>query len=242
MFCDLVFPAHDAQEIISGEYIDPNMLPTKKCVLSYLDDLALWGDNMDLYMKAILGLLIDISNTSVLLSPSKCVFLGISDGQGSISWLGYDIDSSGKYKPSSDRRAKLNQLQRPVNLKQLMSVIGFFNYHSNLYGEYGRDIKQLYAALTRNSKCKGKDFMLEQSELDAFERIKQALSEDLTLYLPRKGESLFLEFDANASCASSVLYCIDPERNFKKVVSYYHKIFPAYLRENICNRLDYAQT
>ena len=89
----------------------------------YLDDIILYGQTkQDLYDT--LNVMFDRLRTSNLkLKPKKCAFL-----KDSIEFLGFEVTRSGIIC-SEKHIEDVKNLQKPTNVKELQSYLGFLNFY-----------------------------------------------------------------------------------------------------------------
>ena len=81
--------------------------------LCYLDDILVWGENWDIFVKRLKTILEKIRNAGLALGPSKCR-IGVTE----VSYLGCTI-MNGMVKISKQRVEQLRKIERPENVKAL---------------------------------------------------------------------------------------------------------------------------
>lgn len=115
-----------------------------------------------------------------------------------VSWLGYDIDENG-IRIGAERVQALQNLARPGNPKQLMSVLGLFNYLSSHIVNYAKLAKPL-RDLQKAEKWK----WTEECE-KAFNKIKEVIVHAPTIGFLDPHKELYLHTDASQDAIAGIL-------------------------------------
>ena len=216
--------------IVRREEINPHMLSDERSASPYIDDIIGYSRDNESFFRDTLSLFIDIHNTGLKLSVQKSSIGAVMHGIGSIDHLGMTIYGDGSYHGSEKRSAKLETLMQPRNFKELQQCMGLFVYHSPFYPFWASDSYALYKAMPRAAKD-GKKFKLTDEERDCFEKIKRNMLCKQKLYLPRKGDILYIHTDSSGYCAAAVIYAIDEQTHERRYVAFFSKLYPAYIRD-----------
>ena len=182
--------------------------------LCYLDDILVWGENWDIFIKRLKRIFEKVRAAKLALSPKKCK-VGVEE----VSYLGCTI-RSGMVKISEQRVAQLREIERPVNVKALRSALGAFSYVQRWIPGLAEISKPLYDALTDKPYAR-----LEwTSKMDeAFQSIKQLIADSVSLMLPDMEKRFTLVTDCSQTAIGAMLAQRDPEEGKRlKPVAFYH--------------------
>ena len=182
--------------------------------LCYLDDVLIWGETWDVFMKRLRKVLDKIRSAGLALGPKKCK-VGVQE----VSYLGYTI-KEGMVKISEQRVAQIRQIERPRNVRELRSALGAFAYVQRWIPGLAEIAKPLYNGLSDKPYAR-LDWTSEMDE--GFETIKQMVADAVALSLPHMEKRFTLVTDCSKEAAGAMLSQVD-ERNSGKLkpVAFFH--------------------
>ena len=164
------------------------------CVLAYLDDIIVIGEDVGECRRNLAGVLERIRRANLKLKPSKCELF-----KTEISYLGHIVSANGVATDPKKIKA-VQEWAVPLYVTDVRGFLGFCNY-------YRRFIKD-YITLTRPLNgllCKDSDRVWRAHHTKAFKALKEALTAAPLLALPRDGEPFFLDTDASSYGIGGVL-------------------------------------
>lgn len=162
----------------------------------YLDDLIVFGNNMHQHNKNLIKVLERLRKVNLKLNPNKCEFF-----KREILYLGHIISSEG-ILPDPKKTLAIEKYPIPKTADETKRFVAFANY----YRKYIPNFADMAEPLTRLSK-KGVAFEWNASCQEAFEKLKQALSNPPVLQFPDfSAENQFiLKVDASGKALGAVL-------------------------------------
>jgi hypothetical protein len=158
----------------------------RKDALAYLDDLLLMSDTKD-YMFQIIDEFHDLLRQSGMkAAPDKTEFF-----LRKVKYLGHMISGQG-ISPVESRIKALKEMKTPCNKKDVMRVIGCFNFYSKYIKNLYVDCKPLFE-LTRNN------VKFEWTEIHdkIFNDIKDKLTADTALAVPNTKYPFYIHVDSS---------------------------------------------
>ena len=164
------------------------------CVLAYLDDIIVIGEDVSECRRNLAGVLERIRKANLKLKPSKCELF-----KTEISYLGHIVSANGVATDPKKIRA-VQEWAVPLYVTDVRGFLGFCNY-------YRRFIKD-YTSLARplnGLTCKDSDRVWRAHHTKAFKALKEALTAAPLLALPREGDPFYLDTDASAYGIGGVL-------------------------------------
>ena len=95
-----------------------------KIVMSYLDDLIVWGTDEDDFLNNLRTLLVRLRERNITLNPDKCSF-----GMTKVEFVGHTIDGlTGQTHFTRDKLDRVRDFPRPETKGELKQFIGLANY------------------------------------------------------------------------------------------------------------------
>ena len=182
--------------------------------LCYLDDVLVWGETWDIFVKRLRKVLEKIRGAGLALGVGKCSF-----GMNEVSYLGCTI-KEGMVKISEQRVAQIRQIKRPENVRGLRSAIGAFSYVQRWIPGLAEIAKPLYDALTNKPYARLK-WSLEMEK--AFEAIKKMIADAVGLFLPQMDKKFTLVTDASQNATGAML-AQEVEGKLRPVAFYHHTL------------------
>ena len=185
--------------------------------LCYLDDILVWGETWEIFVKRLRRVLEKIRDAGLVLGVGKCMF-----GVNEVSYLGCTI-KQGMVKISEQRVAQIRMIKRPENVRGLRSAIGAFSYVQRWVPGLAEIAKPLYDALTDKPYARLK---WSKAMEDAFETIKQMIADSIGLYLPQMDRKFTLVTDASLTATGAMLAQED-DGKLRPVAFFHHTLAKA---------------
>lgn len=163
-------------------------------VISYQDDILVWGSNQESHDARLKDALKLIKEHGLKINKEKSVF-----NQRSIQFLGFEISESG-IRPLKKKAEEISGMEEPRDLKQLQSFIGMVDF----YGRCVRNLASLKEPLTNLTRS-GVSWTWGKREKEAFTKIKERLSQAAELKPFNPKDKIILTTDASPSGLGAVL-------------------------------------
>ena len=122
----------------------------------------------------------------------------------------------------------IQKLQPPTNVKGCKSFYGLVNYLSTFCRHLQKLLKPIYD-LTR----KGRPFVLQEEQQQAFDTIKERMTNPPILYLPKPGGRFILYCDSSRTHTGSSLWQVQEGKS--RLIGYASKSFPVPAQILQCN-------
>ena len=161
----------------------------------YLDDIIIAHEDLDSHLVKLRQVLERLVQFNLKCRLSKCHF-----SSNSATFLGYQLSSSGCGK-LEDNVTKIRLFPRPNTRKKVRSFLGLGNFYRRFVKDYARIAKPLTNLTSSKSPFKWTDECTE-----SFERLREALAEDIILKYPNMQESFHLTTDASDISIGAVLH------------------------------------
>lgn len=168
------------------------------CCFPYVDDILIASSSIETHLVDIESVLQRIHQHGISLNLDKCIF-----AQKEISFLGHNISSLG-IKPIEDKLQSITDFPKPHTIKELQRFIGMVNFYRRFI-PHTAHIQAPLNAIT-GSKNTIIKWTLEQDV--AFENMKKALKDAVTLFHPHPNAQLTLHTDASDRALGGVLHQI----------------------------------
>ena len=182
--------------------------------LCYLDDVLIWGETWDVFVKRLRRVLDRIRSSGLALGAGKCK-VGVEE----VSYLGCTI-KHGMVRISEQRVTQIRGIERPANVRGLRSALGAFGYVQRWIPGLAQLARPLYDAITDKPYAR-----LQWSEKmdDAFEVIKNMIADAVALSLPRMEKRFTLVTDCSMYAAGAMLAQEDERAQGRlKPVAFFH--------------------
>lgn len=180
-------------------------LTFEKCFI-YLDDLIVFGRNLDAHNKNLTDVFERLRKVNLKLNPGKCNFL-----QKEILYLGHVVSAEG-VKPDPEKITVLQNYPIPETADEVKRFVAFCNYYRKFIPKFA----EITLPLNKLSR-KGEDFIWSEECQNAFEILKTSMITPPILQFPDFSESnkFILQTDASGTAVGAVL-C----NNNRKPVAY----------------------
>ncbi|GJT52264.1 retrotransposon-related protein [Tanacetum coccineum] len=165
----------------------------RKFVLVFFDDILVFSKDMTEHAKHLELVLDTMESQQLYAKMSKCVF-----GTTQVEYLGHVISGKG-VSTDSTKVQVMRDWPTPVNIKKLRGFLGLTGYYRRFIKNYAAISRPLTALLKKNS--------FEWSDLaqQAFDNLKEAMSNAPVLALPNFQQAFVVETDASEEGIGAVL-------------------------------------
>lgn len=121
-------------------------------------------------------------------------------GYDSVEMLGHIIED-GQVKPVPGKLEAIRKLEPPTSTKQVKSFLGLIGFYRRFICNFAKISKPMVALLSKNAKWEWK-----APQQEAFEKLKQALLDAGSLYLPQLGGKYRIYTDFSADAVGAILH------------------------------------
>jgi hypothetical protein len=155
----------------------------------YLDDVAIFSETWEEHLRHVDIILKKIASARLTIKPSKCKF-----AQNCVKYLGHMV-GGGCRTPTEAKIQAVLDFPTPENKTQIRQFLGLSGY----YAKYIKEYAIIAEPLTRALKGKNRKEKVEWSaECDqAFQTLKQKLTEKPVLYAPDYSKEFVIQTDAS---------------------------------------------
>ena len=190
-------------------------------LVAFLDDLLLASDDVESHLFRLEYVLQRFKDANMKLTPNKCHFL-----KAEVKYVGLTISEAG-LRITDDRIAAVKALQAPTTIKEVQSVLGFFNYNRKFVPKFAALAKPIYDLLGN-----GKGFQWSKECQTAFEDIKEEIANAITLSFPDLDDPLDsyqVKLDAsNRGLGAELTQIVKGER---RTIAFFSQKVPKHKRE-----------
>lgn len=166
-----------------------------KCLI-YLDDLIIFGRNLDEHNRNLISIFSRLRNVNLKLNPSKCEFL-----KKQILYLGHIISSEG-LSPDPEKVAVIKNYPRPSSSDEVKRFVAFANYYRKFIPNFANIV------IPMNKLCKQNVVFDWTDDCEkSFLLLKDALVSPPILDFPDFSDSntFILQTDSSGFAVGSVL-------------------------------------
>ena len=171
--------------------------------LIYLDDVTVFSKTFDDHPHHLAEVSDSFREANIKLKPSKCMF-----GQSKVAYLGHVISSNG-ICPDPEKI----KFPVPTNMRQIRSFLGLANY----YRRFVKDFAKIASPLHDLTK-KAQRFYWDDDCQQAFEHLKQILTEAPILAFPNYELPFYIYVDASADGLGATQE--QQQNEFSRVIAY----------------------
>ena len=204
-------------------------LETRKHCEAIMDDHLLFTPMKKAHMAKLEDLLKALLKNRLKISPKKCqLFKTVLQYMGNTIFI---KDKKVCIKPLRNRMEAILKLEPPKMPKGCRSFMGMVNFLSMFCPELQKLLKPIYD-LTR----KGRPFIWEEEQQEAFEEIKRRLEKAPVLQMPNLEGRFHLYSNTNKFAVGSALYQI--QNGKPKLIAYASKRLPEAIRHYSITELE----
>lgn len=165
-----------------------------KFVIVFFDDLLIYSPDMESHLEHVKETLRRLRKANLTVNPKKVNF-----AQNELKFLGHRISSQG-VATDPDKVVAIRDLPVPKNIKQLQTFIGMVGYYAKFIPDYAQIMTTLNELRKKNVK-----FIMESKHVQAFNKLKEALSQSPVLRFPDFEKEFILQTDASQNHIGCVL-------------------------------------
>ena len=206
-----------------------NCLQNRKYCEAIMDNLLLFTPTKASHFEKLEDLLKALCKNGIKISPKKCQLF-----KTDLQYMGNTIFIRNKrvcVRPLRSRIEAIQKLEPPTTIKGCRSFAGMVNFVSLFCPELQKLLKPIYD-LTR----KGRQFLWEKEQLEAFDEIKCRLQRPPVLHLPDKHRRFQLYSDPSKFATGSALYQI--QNGQPRLIAYASKRMPEAARNYSITELE----
>jgi len=166
-------------------------------VIIYIDDILIYTDTLDEHREITREVLKRLRNNKLFLNMKKCVF-----EQSSVDFLGLVV-GNGEVRMHPEKVEAIKNWPIPKDLRGVRAFMQTCNFYRSFIPHFA-DITRPFNALTKKNVL----FQWGPEQQEAFDLLKKAMMEEVTLLLPVPGAKFRLETDASDYAVGAVLHQI----------------------------------
>ncbi|CAF5098327.1 unnamed protein product, partial [Rotaria magnacalcarata] len=172
--------------------------------LAYLDDVIIYSPTFNQHLIHLDDILNRLNDANFRLNISKCQM-----ARTSIDYLGHHIENS-NIRPNADNIRALLETQQPATAKEAFLFVKAAEYYRKCIPGFSTIAQPLhqYAPTNkeqRSKKSQSTPITLSDDALDAFNKLKKILTDDLILRIPDKSLPFKIQTDASKIGIGAVL-------------------------------------
>ena len=168
-------------------------LARKTCMV-YIDDILIFSKTFEEHLTHLEEVFNRLRQAGLRLKLKKCTF-----AQPKVEYLGHVVTRNGiEVDPKKVEAVK--GFPQPTNLKTLRSFLGLASYYRRFIPNFSREARPLHS-LT----CKNAQFVWTPTCQQAFDKLKQLLTDAPVLAFPNFEQDFILETDASGEGLGAVL-------------------------------------
>ncbi|KAJ1305577.1 hypothetical protein OPQ81_000577 [Rhizoctonia solani] len=163
-------------------------------VIVYIDDILIFSECKEEHVKHVEQVLARLPDNNLFCNPDKCHFFVQED-----TYIGLVVSPEG-ISIEKDKVQSIMEWPTPRNAKDIEVFQGFANFYLRFVSNFSSIMHSL-TLLTH----KKQPFVWEKEQADAFQTIKEAISNESVLIHPDESKPYFLETDASGAAMGAVL-------------------------------------
>jgi hypothetical protein len=179
-----------------------------KIVMSYLDDLIVWGTDEDDFLNNLRTLLVRLRERNITLNPDKCSF-----GMTKVEFVGHTIDGlTGQTHFTRDKLDRVRDFPRPETKGELKQFIGLANYFRAHVANMSMSTHLLDEVLAKyEARHRHNRLHWTEASIAAFKKVKEDIDECPKLYFSDPKWRIWLGTDASNYGIGAYLFQVNDE-------------------------------
>ena len=213
-------------------FIIQKILADQKDLLSYMDDVLIFGKNVENLISTFCSVLKILHDNGFMINYKK-----LKIAVKTATFLGFEVSEMG-ISPLNDKLQAIRLLPPPTSKKSLQSVLGALSYYRKYIEMFSSKARGLIDCLKINKDENGKlkPFKLTEEGKQSFEILKKSLMEAPVLKLPDVTKKFYLTTDGSltgvGSCLSQIYDGIHmPIAYYSRSLNAGQRNYNAFLRE-----------
>ena len=180
------------QRMMTTRFMD---LTAKGEVIIYMDDILIaTKDDLQHHRKIVSGVLQRLQELDLYLKPSKCQF-----EQRRIEFLGVVLEN-GTVAMDPIKVAGIAEWKEPKNPRDIRKYLGFCNFYHRFIKGFSKIAKPLNDLLKKGAK-----WAWGKAKKEAFEKIRDRITQEPVLVQPDQNKQFEVEVDASNFAMGAVL-------------------------------------
>ena len=175
-------------------------------VMAYIDDIVIATETIEDHIMRIKEVFECLREAGFKMRAEKCDFM-----RTETKYLGRIVSADG-IKPDPEAVTKIQEWLPPRNKEELQSFLGFANYYRDFVPFHASKVQPMQELLKKNQH-----FCWEERHQEAFDSVKQALSNATTLAAPNEQGRFVLDTDASTVAIAGILHQ-EQENNGKTIL------------------------
>lgn len=175
-------------------------------VVCMIDDILVFGQSQQEHDQRLESVLDRINKAGITLNSEKCEM-----STKSVKFLGHVIDEAGIH-PDPEKIQAIQQIRTPANITELRRFLGMVTYLSKFSPNLSQKVKPLRDLLSTKN-----EWVWDKCQEDAFNQIKQELSNTPVLALYDPGKDTTVSADASSYGLGAVLMQKQDNHRWKPV-------------------------
>lgn len=191
-------------------------------VSAYMDDVSTYTKTFEEHIQKLDEVFSRLKKHNLQANIKKCNFF-----TPSVEYLGFIIER-GQVRPNPNKVKAIRNYPLPKTRKQLKSFLGMLGYYSVFIKNYAHIAKPLHSATSTQIK-----FAMNTKEIEAFEKLKTILADDVTLKIVDFTKKFIVATDASIDAIGAILAQPDgkadrPIQFFSRVLNEHERNYPAH--------------
>ncbi len=171
-----------------------------KCCMVFVDDVVVYSRSWEEHLRDVDLVLSKFKEFGITLNLKKCML-----ALNQLPFLGHIISPEG-IRPDPAKVEAVKKFLQPANVAELRSLLGMAGQLRKFVKDYALIVRPLNAMLATSKTPAWKaGTAWTQTEVEAFEKLKEAISSDAILVHPDFEQPFMLWCDASSYGAGAVL-------------------------------------
>ena len=197
----------------------------KQQVFVYLDDLLVIGNDFHSFANTLSEVATCLNKANLTINAKKSKF-----GFKHLRYLGF-IVGDGKIRTDPDKITAIQDFPTPKNPRMVRSFMGLCGW----YRRFVPDFASLSSPITDTLR-KGSKFKFTPEAIEAFKKLKLAMSSAPVLINPDFTKHFFIQCDASNRGIGAVLFQKDNEENERPIYYFSQKLNPAQVNYTVTEK------
>ena len=207
------------------------LMPHLRYAFSYVDDTSVYSNVFNEHLAHLDGVLTTYEEAGLTINLLKCQF-----AKPKVKFLGHMV-GSGQISMLQSKVEAIDKVPLPTTKKAVRSFIGALNFYNKFIANFSDIAKPLFECLKKGTPNRVK---LNEPQVQAFNRLKQALKSAPVLSMPNYEKEFVIQCDASKDAVGSVLLQCDDSGDLKPIAFASHKFTSAELNWDIVSKEAFA--